>query len=292
MENEFSIVFNVQSANVEVVTEIDPLCHKLITTKKELLEVAAPLVLEKPIAEVAIELALWLVGKIDLGKHYFEIFWDSLPPFLKDLGEKSKLSITPPTQSITRKVIGLESKHILPLLGRLDALDNLDQHLLKTRIMGCLHAADIYYVWQLSFYSHGTFNDLFKLRNFGHKLLNVLRSALAEELGENYKLVLDSLGDFLNEILDLRKCEEVPEIRDSREYQYLKGVLKKDFFDRYNRLKNFYDLHHGAPLADVYFLAASPAQRDIDDVTEAMEFIEKTVGQYLTQAIREAVQNS
>lgn len=282
-KNASFIVFDTVNMDIEIVSEVNPDCHKLLATEEELLEIAEPLAAGKSLAEAVIDMAIWLIAKINLNQCYAEAFWKALPSFLRDFASqpRERIDLRP-----VRKVPGLTAENLPVFLSRLSYLDNMDRGG-RGRIVNSLRAPGIDYVWELALYHP---NDLLKFRGFGADSALSLDQALAEKLGENFRSLFNSLKDYLEEVLQ-RRCDEIPEIRDSSEFQALKGILKPRFFARFVYLKNFYEhsrQHHSHQSDNDFFRTDDlPGQRS--NLFHARNALDRLIARYLAEAVKEAV---
>jgi len=219
-DDEFFVIFNTKDFGVEVVTIIDSLNHKLIVTKKEILEIVTPLLASKPLSEAIASFTLWLVRKIDN-------------------------SVNQRSNPMSERVVLFLSK-----------INNLN---LSTRARNGLHRGQINYVWELAFFAPGNFKDLIKLHQFGKRALAELEGELKTKFGKDYLATFKSLQAFLSGIL-AKKCDEVAVVKLSQEYQYLEKTLRPEYLAELSLLANFHAYREYFPNENDYLVPANYAQ--------------------------------
>ncbi len=278
-EEEFFIVFNTKDFGVEILTEVDLVgIHKIITTKKEMLKVAVPLVATMPITEVVVELTLWLIAKIDLGKHYSDEFWSSLPLPLKKLFEEMKggkaatEEESPAPSSIPDYVSCL--------------LEPVDGFGLTIRTKNGLRRGGVEYIWQLAQFSPTDFKNLLKLHQFGKQSQSDLKKVLGEKLGSDFFGTLKHLNVFIHETL-MSRCDKVPEIADCQEYQYCKNIFTDNFLAQKCRLMDYYAYQQYFP-DENDFLPSMSIHRARGRFYETRSLLRERISEYLAKVIKES----
>lgn len=247
------VVFNTKDFGVEIVASVDPAKHKVIATKKEMLEIMLSLIATRPMTEVVVKSASWLIAKIDFASHY--------------LPEADPASLSIPD-------------YVSCLLEPVDGFG------LTIRTKNSLRRAGIEYIWQLAPFSPTDFKDLLKLHQFGGYSLSDLKKVLQEKLDPDFFGTLKHLNVFIHETL-MSKCEDVSEIASCQEYQYYKSIFTKEYLDQISLLKDLHAYQEYFP-SDKDFLPGISSHTVIGKFYRIRLALRERINEYLAKVIKES----